>query len=1056
MKKLLSILILLPLVVSAQTNKFIAVGWNTNNAPVGRIPFVYSATSNGWTEGAADGRFLAASNSITPYPHFQVIYGSNIVGATSGTTSTNTVWEVVVATNYVTPFYYDDGELNGTGVVRVVYTVPETGIYRIDYSDVLKLESADPHDSWLSSHLRWTDQRGAATKEFSSILAPDETSTLWKFDSGSFEFHALTNTTITISNLIAVSWQSGDALSTNYVYYVLSRKGTGSGSSSSGSATNVYFLDSPSITWSTTGGSNVATLSVNVSNDWKAYTLAASNSITANLTNALNGISNSITANTTNFVLGTSNTITSRMTNYVTGTSNGLYSLIGSGGSGFATNGYGTFGGNAGGFTNVPTTPPQMPSTIWDSWSTPVLLLTNGNSIQDSNHLAEASIGNIGTTMALYYTSYDGGSTGRIWSAYGSLKDGFVKHGITLAPTPGAWDGSSIGGATHYRENGTNYLFYFGGTNFSPGSFELDPLHIGVAYSTDGTNYTKVANPILRTTDVVNSITLYIFFCKKVGTNYLGYFNAKYASGAEERINLATAPSPLGPWTYYGQIYHHTNATITSDFTVQDLPSGGYIGAYWINTNGTFQSAAAYSEDLINWRYAGTLGGGAPGTRLFYDDGIALSYTANQTSVYYVRPNRASLGRVLAESVTAGSFIGAGAGLSNVAAATALKISSEFGTAGNPVLGGSFDGTNNYWVTWGGSDPLPNNNYSLGYSQENDHWFTRGGFQFGDFISLTNHTGGSNTVMLSHLGSRINGVGFTNNVITANGSGLSNAVDIIAGSNITVTTNANNRSFTIASSGSGTAVTFNPNQFGSSSIGTNLLDGVLITNPVIKITTDVDHTILQSTEGGPAFISYGVSPDTLYFGHAPIGDGSGWTNLNAANISGNLNIDTLTVSTQIVTGTLIGNGSGLTNQLIETWTFGYFVTQTSAGIAMIPNAPGASFNASSGNTNIGVTLYRPIANCYLSNLNIGYYNASGTGHAGSNYVVSISTNSVLDTSSSTLFTNVANAGMNWVTNTSFSTILTKNQAVGFMLINTNAGHSPASQTLIGTVGVYSR
>lgn len=46
--------------------------------------------------------------------------------------------------------------------------------------------------------------------------------------------------------------------------------------------------------------------------------------------------------------------------------------------------------------------------------------------------------------------------------------------------------------------------------------------------------------------------------------------------------------------------------------------------------------------------------------------------------------------------------------------------------------------------------------------------------------------------------------------LTGNGSGLSNAVDLIAGSNITVTTNANKRSYTIASTGgSGTGIATN-------------------------------------------------------------------------------------------------------------------------------------------------------------------------------------------------------------------------------------------------------
>lgn len=218
-----------------------------------------------------------------------------------------------------------------------------------------------------------------------------------------------------------------------------------------------------------------------------------------------------------------------------------------------------------------------------------------------------------------------------------------------------------------------------------------------------------------------------------------------------------------------------------------------------------------------------------------------------------------------------------------------------------------------------------------------------------------------------------------------------------------------------------------------------------------------------------------------------VGDGSGITGLNAsalatgyvprpvtnsavktgdlvvtnnATISGNISVaGTFNVNSTTTTNFTIINpwaGRLVTNNLIGVWTFGYQVAQTSAGVAMIPNAYGANFTAAGGATNIGVSLFRVPFNCYLSNLNVGYYNASGSSHVGSNYVVYVSTNSFLDTTSSTLITNVVNAGMSFATNTGFSTALTKNQHVGFMIINTNAAHSPASQTLIGSIGVYSR
>lgn len=535
----------------------------------------------------------------------------------------------------------------------------------------------------------------------------------------------------------------------NYIYpgsnvtFVTNANGTVTVSSTgggSGSATNVYFLDSPSITWSTTSSSNVAALASAVSNDWKNYTLAASNSITANTTNFVVGTSNSIAAGvisgSINAATATSaSNVVAGITNLILNQRNGLL-------------------------------PPQVPSSLFNDWNSGILLLTNGTIALEDTHLSEASIGSIGDKLGLFYSSYDAGSTGRIFAAYGTLLNGFTKHGVVLAPTVASWDSGLIGGATHYREGRTNYLYYFGGTNF--GAFEAEPTHIGVAYSTDGTNFTKYAsNPIMQTTDITegNCVTLYTWFTKKVGLTYYGFFNAKHSSGtATEKVHLATAANPLGPWTYYGEIYRHTNASVTSDFTVADLPGGGYIAAYWVITNGFALSQSAYSDDLITWRHVARLNNTAlVGTRLFYDDGIVLSYCVDQTSVYYTRPKRSYMGDFSAGIISASIVSGDGSGLTGVGANSLVDF--QAATSGDDLsLIADIPGTvadPNYWT----------------YNLSSLRWRTTGGIIAGSgFIGsaagLSNAPSGlfPGIIISTNTGSAINAVGITNGNVTIPGT----------------------------------------------------------------------------------------------------------------------------------------------------------------------------------------------------------------------------------------------------------------------------------------------
>lgn len=339
MKKLLSLLSLLAAAVSvsyAQTNKFIAVGWNTNNAPVGSVPFVRSATSNGWTAGnPGESQFLAASNSITPYPHFQPIYGSNVVGGVTATGSSN-VFQVV--SNLTVTNTWVTANISDSNITTVAAITANGNPYDIRWDTHMQIKWDGNIDAnvRLLTWFTYTDVFGVSTTNTMFDLLPystyylsyhiDETysaggnarpdiavNTDYGWTAGSAFFTPKSNTSITISALRVGSSAISTGGATNVANYYFTSIGNGSGSSGSpsGLASNVYFLDSPSISWSQIGGSNYAIVTAGVSNDYIAR---------------INAASNSITLATTNFVNGS-----------ITTTSNGLYALIGSSTNGGVT-----------------------------------------------------------------------------------------------------------------------------------------------------------------------------------------------------------------------------------------------------------------------------------------------------------------------------------------------------------------------------------------------------------------------------------------------------------------------------------------------------------------------------------------------------------------------------------------------------------------------------------------------------------------------------------------------------------------------------------------------
>ncbi|HVB35376.1 MAG TPA: hypothetical protein VNJ52_13530 [Patescibacteria group bacterium] len=206
----------------------------------------------------------------------------------------------------------------------------------------------------------------------------------------------------------------------------------------------------------------------------------------------------------------------------------------------------------------------------------------------------------------LFYCGWNAGETqAEIGVATGPNFQSLTKQGVVLAPgSAGAWDSGYVCGPRIFHQNGTYYLFYFGGQGTS---YEAAPSSIGVATSTDLVTWTKASvNPILTpgTTGAWDAKQLFRPFAFEwQGTDYL-FYNAANAAG-EEQIGYATASSPTGPWTKYASnpVFSPTGSGWESSH-VFDPEIFRFAGTWAMLYSGfgTGQGIGwAFSSDLNTW-----------------------------------------------------------------------------------------------------------------------------------------------------------------------------------------------------------------------------------------------------------------------------------------------------------------------------------------------------------------------------------------------------------------------------------------------------------------------
>lgn len=256
------------------------------------------------------------------------------------------------------------------------------------------------------------------------------------------------------------------------------------------------------------------------------------------------------------------------------------------------------------------------------------------------------------------YTGWDGSAsflavrsrTMGAWSANGT---NWSKIKSTpIIPCGQSWDNKQSGSPCILNENGTNWVFYWGATNLWGGVPTTPRFGIGVAYSTDGTNYTEYSGNPLIPYDGTNS---YAPAVTKQGNTYVMLYNHNSGSGPFGAFR-ATSSSLTGPWVNDAVNPVLRGQDSWTNFTENTAIVKLSDSNYWVVAdNGNYIEDTGYRRGIPVWHTTNILTGGfdytglvlantsvnawdaqaagAPGLGLLTNGSILLMYSANAFAI---------------------------------------------------------------------------------------------------------------------------------------------------------------------------------------------------------------------------------------------------------------------------------------------------------------------------------------------------------------------------------------------------------------------------------------
>jgi hypothetical protein len=320
--------------------------------------------------------------------------------------------------------------------------------------------------------------------------------------------------------------------------------------------------------------------------------------------------------------------------------------------------------------------PVQRSVASLGAWEWQTRVLTNGDATDPQGIMYIPCAVRVNGNLAVYYTTWTNpcyvvygcwNNKSQIKMAVGKSWDSLTKLGAVLSRSSNTndWDSGYVSGArvTKLREN--YFVMTYNGARITQcypdnniefeqadegcldGTRRLLNCSIGLATSTDGTNWTKHANnPILPLNSSTNDWDGWQLFTSRMlyhkGTYYLYYTALSRTGGAA--TGVATSTNVAGPYTRYAG-----NPNVGASGDPDIIRVGGNTWMLFLAEGG----ARYISTNLYNWKevlprgmtftaipeklYPAT-GNGAPFSCSLFDDGgelVMLSNSAGVTNGHY-------------------------------------------------------------------------------------------------------------------------------------------------------------------------------------------------------------------------------------------------------------------------------------------------------------------------------------------------------------------------------------------------------------------------------------
>jgi predicted GH43/DUF377 family glycosyl hydrolase len=215
---------------------------------------------------------------------------------------------------------------------------------------------------------------------------------------------------------------------------------------------------------------------------------------------------------------------------------------------------------------------------VWARYGQNPVLTIGSPGAWDSGSVQEAWVIPSGGDYLMWYTGERLGENGTVLSSaigFATSNDGlhwnkYARNPVLTAGPPGAWDDDLVFRPT-VSYTGVSYVMYYQGMSTS------GQIRIGTAISSNGTDWTKLVQPITMPSSGWNSYSSYLGASYKIVDQYVALLYGSPSSTSPPQIGFSKSPDGVTWNTYPASLIHPGNAGTWDDEGVI-LPSMVTVG----------------------------------------------------------------------------------------------------------------------------------------------------------------------------------------------------------------------------------------------------------------------------------------------------------------------------------------------------------------------------------------------------------------------------------------------------------------------------------------------